>query len=74
MRLRILEINTVRNWFIPQVGFLMRKLEISDSVYPVFCTVERRMRGEEEEGKGGRGERRMRGGEEQGRGGRGVGY
>ena len=28
MRLRILEICTVRNWFIPQVGFLMRKLEI----------------------------------------------
>ena len=33
MRLRILEICTVRNWFIPQVGFLMRKLEIYDSVY-----------------------------------------
>ena len=34
MRLRILEINTVRNWFIPQVGFLMRKLEIY-AKYPI---------------------------------------
>ena len=34
MRLRILEINTVRNWFIPQVGFLTRKLEIY-AKYPI---------------------------------------
>ena len=34
MRLRILEICTVRNWFIPQVGFLMRKLEIY-AKYPI---------------------------------------
>ena len=34
VNLRILEICTVRNWFIPQVGFLMRKLEIY-AKYPI---------------------------------------